>query len=218
MTLLRPWQVSFLFHFFMVATLVLMMKVRLPEKEIIEVPIVVEGPKEVQNLSEVQEKPKVVLKSLNEPAPDLRPAREVFGASRNSYTDESVTDAEAVEAKMGNTLAKITDKEVLKESDADTLPTPTEEYLVSEMPSVISEVRPVYPQEARDQKLEGAVVMDILIDEAGTVRQVSLVEGQDVFRQGALEAIKKFKFNPAKVDGKPVAVRIRYTLRFELEY
>lgn len=218
MTILRPWQVSFLFHFLLAATFVVVMKIRIPETEFIEVPIVIEEPKEVQNLSEVNEKPKVVLKSVNEPVPQSKPTREVFGANRRSYTDETVSDSEAVEAKRGNTLAKAADKEVLQDSDADALPTPTEEYLVSEMPSVLSEVRPVYPKVARDQRLEGAVVMDILIDEAGAVRQVTLVEGPEVFRPGALEAMKKFKFRPAKVDGKSVAVRIRYTLRFELEY
>lgn len=218
MLVLRPWQVSFIAHFLLAVGLVVVMNIRVPDKEIIEVPIEISEPKEVQNLTEVKEKPKVVLKSVNESVPDDKPAREVFGASRRSHTDESVSNAEAVSAKKGNTLAKSADKEVLKDSDADSLPTPTEEYLVSEMPSVLSEVRPTYPKEARDQRLEGAVVMDILIDEAGTVRQASIVEGPEIFRPGALEAIKKFKFRPAKVDGKPVAVRIRYTLRFELEY
>jgi len=185
---------------------------------VIEVPIEISAPPEVQNLTEVQEKPKVVVKSVNEPEPTATEARQVFGANRNSYTDESVGDDEAVSAKKGNTLAKESDKEVLKDSDADSLPTPTEEYLVSEMPSVLSEVRPQYPPQARAEGLEGAVVMDILIDEKGKVRQASLVEGPEIFRAGALEAIKKFLFRPAQVDGSAVAVRIRYTLKFQLEY
>jgi protein TonB len=86
------------------------------------------------------------------------------------------------------------------------------------MPRVLSEVRPAYPKEAKDKGLEGPVVMDILIDQGGKVRQVSVVEGEGLFRTGAIEAMKKFLFKPAMVDGKPVAVKIRYTLRFQLEY
>lgn len=215
--LLRPLPLSVFFHISLVVMFYVVTGIHIPVKETVEVPVVVSEPKEIQNLTEVKEKPKVILKSVNEPIPDTTPKREVFGANRNSYTDESVGD-DGVSAKKGNTLAKEVDKTKLEDSDADSLPTPTEEYLVSEMPSVLSEVRPVYPPEARSKGLEGSVAMDVLIDENGNVRQVSVIEGEEVFRAGAKEAMKKFKFKPAKVDGKSVAVRIRYSLKFQLEY
>lgn len=218
MLTLRPWQVSLLYHLFFATIVVGLSYFRVSPVEVYEVPIEVNVPKEIQNITEVKEQPKVVLKSVNEPIPETRPAREIFGANRNSYTDESVGNDEAVEAKKGNTLAKDVDKTVLEDSDAGSLPTPTEEYLVSEMPVVMSEVRPVYPKEAKDKQLEGAVALDVLIDDKGSVRQVNVIEGPEIFRSGAIEAMKKFKFRPAKVDGKPVAVRIRYSLNFELEY
>lgn len=213
---LRPWQVSFVTHTLVVGGLCALTFIETTPPEFIEVPVVESVPVEAQSLEKVEEKPKVVLKSVNTPeqAP-AKVAREVFGASRNSYTD---SEGGVVEAKKGNTLAKEADKEVLKDSDADALPAPTAAYLVSEMPSVLSEVRPEYPKAARDQKIQGPFVMDVLIDGAGKVRQVSAVEGNDIFREAALAAMQKFKFRPALVDGKPVAVKIRYTLRFELEY
>lgn len=217
MQALRPWQLSFVIHAGLVAFVVMLTFLKLPSTEVYEVPIEIAAPSEVQNLTEVKEQPKVVLKSVNEPVPSSKPAREVFGASRESYTDKSV-GAEGVEAKKGNTLAKEADTTKLLDSDATSLPTPTEEYLVSEMPIVLSEIRPVYPKEAKDKQLEGVVSLDVLIDQNGVVRQVSVIEGPEIFRAGALEAMKKFKFKPAKVDGKPVAVRIRYSLNFKLEY
>ena len=117
-----------------------------------------------------------------------------------------------------NTLAKEVDTLKLEDSDADSLPTPTEEYLVSDMPVLISEVRPVYPKEAKEKQLEGSVSLDVLIDDKGNVRQVSVIEGQEIFRSGAVDAMQRFKFKPAKVDGKPVAVRIRYSIKFKLEF
>ena len=147
-----------------------------------------------------------MLKSINQPVPENKPVREVFGASRNTYTDSSAADG--VEIKKGNTLAKEVDTLKLEESDADSLPTPTEEYLVSDMPVLLSEVRPVYPKEAKEKQLEGNVSLDVLIDDKGNVRQVSVIEGLELFRSGAVEAMKKFKFKPARVDGKPVAVGI----------
>ena len=182
-----------------------------------EVPIEIYEPKDIQNLAEVKETPKVVLKSVNEAVPDSKPVREIFGASRESYTDETL-GKEGVEAKKGNTLAKEVDKTQLLDSDASSLPTPTEEYLVSEMPVPLSGVRPVYPKEARDKQIEGSVAMDVLIDDKGKVRLASVIEGSEIFRASALEAMQKFLFRPAKVDGKPVAVRIRYSIKFKLEF
>jgi TonB family protein len=217
MMMLGPRQLSLLIHAFILFGFYFVTTFSVSDRVIIEVPIEVTEPKEVQNLTEVKEKPKVVLKSVNEPKPSAAPKREVFGASRNSYIDESVGD-EGVTAKKGNTLAKEADKTKLLDSDADSLPTPTEEYLVSQMPSVLSEVRPDYPKLARDKQLEGVVIMDVLIDEKGKVRQATVIEGPEIFRPAATQAINKFLFSPAKVDGKPVAVRIRYSLRFQLEY
>lgn len=186
-------------------------------KEYIDVPIEINAPTEIQNLAEIKDNPKVVLKSVNETKDVNKNAREVFGASRNSYTDESVSE-NSVEAKKGNTLAKAVDNEILKDSDADSLPTPTEEYLVSQMPMVLTEIKPIYPKEARDKQIEGDVLLDILIDDAGIVRSAIFVEGPTIFKNVAIEAMKKFKFRPAAVDGKPVAVKIRYRLKFELEF
>ena len=217
MQTLRPWQVSFLFHAVFVALVVILTYFRFSPIEMYEVPIEIYEPKDMQNLAEVKEAPKVVLKSVNEPVPDSKPVREIFGASRESYTDKTL-GKDGVEAKKGNTLAKEVDKTQLLDSDASSLPTPTEEYLVSEMPVPLSEVRPVYPKEAKDKQIEGSVAMDVLIDDKGKVRLASVIEGSEIFRASALEAMKKFIFRPAKVDGKPVAVRIRYSIKFKLEF
>jgi periplasmic protein TonB len=213
---LRPWQLSFFFHAAIAASFVLLSLRPSSIKEFTPVPLEFKLPAEAQNLSEVQEKPKVTLKSVNEAPPTQKEARQVFGASRRSHTDES--QAAGVDAKLGNTLAKEVDQLELADADPDALPTPTEEYLVSEMPVVLTEVRPQYPKEARERQLEGAVVMDILIDEQGVVREAKVIEGPTEFQAVAVEAMRKFKFRPARVDGNPVAVMIRYTLRFQLEF
>ena len=214
---LSPWQVSFLLHAGFIGICLFFILNKKPVVEVYDIPIFEKSPPEVQNLTEVKEQPKVVLKSVNEPIPTTQKAREVFGASRESYTDSS-QGSQGFDAKKGNTLAKAADAETLLDSDATNLPTPTEEYLVSEMPVVSVEVRPIYPQEAKEKKIEGKVVFDILIDDQGLVRQEKVIEGPEIFRSEAIKAIRKFRFRPAKVDGKPVAVRIRYTLNFKLEY
>jgi TonB family protein len=212
MSRLSAWQSSVLLHAAILAVGFAVILWPKPEIELIDVPIYQPVPENVQTIQPDTVKP-VVLKSVNLNPETVKPSRAVFGTSRNTYTSGEGT----VEAKQGNTLAKAVDDTVLNKDDADALPTPTDEFLVSQMPVVLSEVKPVYPPQAREARQEGAVVVDALIDASGSVRQAKVLEGADVFRDSALVAIKQFRFKPALVEGRPVAVRIRYTLRFRLE-
>jgi TonB family protein len=166
---------------------------------------------------EILETPKVAQMPIRviEPKVQLQKAqgREVFGISPRSVTSEQGKDV-----KTGNTVAKAPDQEQLKPGDAEALPVPSEEYLVTSMPELKVEVRIPYPPEARKRGIQGAVVMNLLIDESGKVRDVSLIEGpQTDLNAAAMEAAKGFQFTPALIQNKPVAVRIRYTYRFVLE-
>jgi protein TonB len=139
--------------------------------------------------------------------------RAVFGVSR-----KSVTATDGVDVKAGNTVAKDPDTKQLRPEDADALPIPTEEYLVSKMPELLEDVRVPYPPEAKKRNVEGAVLVDLLIDAAGAVREAVLVEGPGYgLNEAAVEAVKRLRFRAAEVDGQAVAVRIRYAYRFVLE-
>lgn len=144
------------------------------------------------------------------------PLHKVFGVSKKAITEES--GAAKVEVKAGNTLATAPDNEKLKPGDAESLPIPTDEYLVSRMPSVVADVRIPYPPEAKAHKIEGKVVMELLIDADGKVRQAKIISGPGYgLEEAALAAITRFKFRPAEVDGKPVAVKIPFTYNFLLK-
>lgn len=141
----------------------------------------------------------------------------VFGVTRKALVS-SAESANPVEVKQGNTVAKVQDNEILQADDPDSLPSPTDEFLVSSMPVLKSEIRIPYPVEAREAGIQGPVVMELLIDSEGTVRKVELISGPGYgLNEAALKAIQSFVFIPAKVEGTPVAVKIRYTYRFVLE-
>lgn len=143
------------------------------------------------------------------------PAKAVFGQSRRAVTVDAV---DAPSLKAGNTIAKTPDQEVLQADDPDSLPIPIAEYLVTRMPRLAQEIRIPYPEAARRQGVEGAVVFNLLIDASGVVREAALLEGPGFgLNEAALGAIRSFKFLPAEVEGKPVAVKIRYAYRFVLE-
>jgi TonB family protein len=154
-----------------------------------------------------------VVRAEQQPKRDV--VHEVFGISPKAITTDTA-DGEVV--KAGNTVAKPPDEEVLKPGDPDALPIPSEEYLVTNMPALKSEVRVPYPPASRKQGIQGAVVMDLLIDTSGTVRDVNLVEGpNDELSNAAMKAARAFQFTPALIREAPVAVKIRYIYRFVLE-
>lgn len=201
-----PLRTSFLLHgFFALFFLGMFFLNRMPEK--IEISIL-ESPS-VSTAASLKtlphEMPKPQQKAIRKQA--------VFGASRKTLTEEN-----GQTVKAGNTVAKTPDQTKLKTDDPDALPIPAEEFLVSKMPKLLSEVRIDYPPEAKRKGIQGAVVFDILIDAAGKVRDVKLIEGLGYgLDEAALAAIKGFSFEPASIEDKPVAVRIRYAYRFILE-
>lgn len=139
----------------------------------------------------------------------------VYGLSRKSLTLEKGDDAEVV--KLGNTVAKEQDDRILKPGDDD-LPLPVEEYTVTKMPRLKEEVRISYPEEARKNRIQGTVLMDLLIDTQGTVRQIQVLRGPDQsLNEAAQKAAALFQFEPAFIQDTPVAVRIRYAYHFVLD-
>ena len=84
-------------------------------------------------------------------------------------------------------------------------------------PRAISTPDPEYSEEARKAKYQGTVVLWLIVDQNGRPRDIrvarSLGMGLD---QKAIEAVKQWKFDPAKKDGQPVAVQINVEVNFRL--
>lgn len=70
---------------------------------------------------------------------------------------------------------------------------------------------PYYPEGARG---DAVVVIELTVRRDGGVEKLAVVSGEEPFAAAALEAAAKFRFTPATRDGAPVAVRIRWELRF----
>jgi protein TonB len=166
---------------------------------------------------DVPQSPRAIQVSKPEPKKAEPPKpRAVFGMSRKAVTADAKDGGEAV--KLGNTVTKAPDNEKLRPDDADALPVPTEEYLVTQMPELAQEVRIPYPALAKQKGAQGSVIMDLLIDSNGSVRQAEFIQGpEESLNQAAMAAVKGFVFKPAKLQDKAVAVKIRYAYKFVLE-
>src|ERR1700693_3082190 len=60
---------------------------------------------------------------------------------------------------------------------------------------VIHSVAPKYPQEAKDKKIEGDVLLHIEINEEGAVHDPWVISGPKELRDAALEAVKQWKYS-----------------------
>ncbi len=81
---------------------------------------------------------------------------------------------------------------------------------------LISSAPPVYPTLAKNQRVSGSVTVDALIDANGRVTTMKVVSGPTLLQQAAADALKQWKYQPATLDGKPVAMHLTVTIQFRL--
>jgi protein TonB len=85
-------------------------------------------------------------------------------------------------------------------------------------PQVLSRVEPQYTDEARAAKISGVVIVEIEIDETGVVRNATVLKDlPHGLGQAATDAVKRWVFAPALVDGKAVPVIFTITVNFKLD-
>lgn len=84
-------------------------------------------------------------------------------------------------------------------------------------PSLLREVKPSYTDEGRRQGVEGDVVLEIVVRRDGTVGGVKVLRrlgaGLD---QNAIDAVRQWRFSPARRMGSPVDVIVEVAVEFKL--
>jgi protein TonB len=84
-------------------------------------------------------------------------------------------------------------------------------------PQVLNSTAPVYPMNARMQKIQGVVMLDALIDESGKVVSTTVISGPQPLVVAAQQAVQNWKYKPAQLNGKPVTVHAKVNVRFALQ-
>jgi len=81
---------------------------------------------------------------------------------------------------------------------------------------LIKKVNPKYPRKARKQKIQGVVVLKAKITQDGDIVDLSVVSGDPLLVQAAVDAVKQWKYRPYLRDGQPVEVDTEITVNFRL--
>ena len=63
-----------------------------------------------------------------------------------------------------------------------------------------SKVQPVYPELARKMNISGSVKIEVVVAPNGTVKDAKIVGGHPVLANAALDAVRKWRFEPATVE------------------
>jgi protein TonB len=81
-------------------------------------------------------------------------------------------------------------------------------------PRIIRQTRPRYPQDAFVQKIEGTVVVEIVIDRSGRVSQARVIRSVPLLDAAAIDAVREWVFEPAVRRGLPVPAIGHAPVRF----
>jgi periplasmic protein TonB len=109
---------------------------------------------------------------------------------------------------ISTTVASLAAQQIFTSKDDVTLPVP------------VREVKPGYTAAAMDARIEGKVLLDVVVLDDGKVGEVTVTESLDKeygLDTQAVEATRQWLFKPGTKDGKPVAVRVVIEMTFTLK-
>jgi TonB family protein len=81
---------------------------------------------------------------------------------------------------------------------------------------LLQRVEPQYPDDARQQGIQGSVVLDAVVGADGSVRGLNPISGKQQLRSAAIEAVQQWHYKPYIVNGTPVDFETTVTINFAL--
>ena len=106
-------------------------------------------------------------------------------------------------------------RELLDEIAEDTV---MNEETVDNKPEVMHRAEIEYPESAAKERIQGYVVVHLLIAKDGSVQLAKVLEAepQGVFETSVLNGVRDWQFSPARYKGEPVQVWVKQKIRFNI--
>jgi TonB family protein len=86
-----------------------------------------------------------------------------------------------------------------------------------EPPKLLKRIDPIYPEQARKEGIQGDVILEATVDVKGQVQKVKVLESIPALDLAAIDAVKQWVYEPAVINGKPMPVFFKVTVRFKLK-
>lgn len=90
-----------------------------------------------------------------------------------------------------------------------------------EPPVFLKKIPPLYPPRALSVGLEGSVILEATLTRGGTIRDIRIVQGLGKgrfgFEEAATKALQEWTFEPGKLNGQPVDIRMSLRVTFAVK-
>ena len=81
---------------------------------------------------------------------------------------------------------------------------------------LVSKVAPDYPADAKQARIQGTVVMRVIVDKEGNVANIQLISGHPLLVAAAKDAVQQYVYKPTLLNGSPVEVITQVDVNFSL--
>lgn len=82
--------------------------------------------------------------------------------------------------------------------------------------TVLTQVNPIYPEDARAAKITGAVVLHVIIGQNGAIQDLHVVSGPPELTRSAIDAVHQWTYKPYRLNGNPTSVETTITVNYQL--
>jgi periplasmic protein TonB len=84
-------------------------------------------------------------------------------------------------------------------------------------PRITHQTDPVYSEKARQAKIQGTVLLSLIVDPSGTPTMIKVCQGLGSgLDEKAIESVRQWKFEPGTFHGRPAAVAVNVEVDFHL--
>ena len=83
-------------------------------------------------------------------------------------------------------------------------------------PTKVQDVRPVYPEEAREAGIQGVVILEVRIEPDGRVGGARVLRSIPALDTAAIDAVRQWQFTPTLLNGVATPVVMTVTVQFVL--
>jgi TonB family protein len=84
-------------------------------------------------------------------------------------------------------------------------------------PEIVKMVKPVYPDVARQARVDGVVILEAKTDEQGKVVDARVLRSIPLLDKAAVDAVRQWKYEPLIIAGKPRKALFTVTVRFQID-
>ncbi|MCI0658053.1 MAG: energy transducer TonB, partial [Acidobacteria bacterium] len=83
------------------------------------------------------------------------------------------------------------------------------------MPELLSRKSAVYPEAAKPERMEGQVIIEVVVDKEGKATNLHVLTPPSIFDSSALDAAVTYRYKPAMKNGQPVSVTMNIIIVFK---